>query len=220
MADDEVILLDYWVSVFGMRVRIALAEKEIKYESREEDLLGNKSDLLLKMNPIYKKIPVLIHNGKPVCESLIIVQYIDEIWNDRSPLLPSDPYQRAQARFWADFVDKKVAPRPGVLWGKGEEQEAARNEFLETFKILEGELGDKPYFGGETFGFVDISLVTFACWFHAFETFGKFSMKAEFPKITEWAKRCMQRESVAKSLQDPQKVDEFVVEYRKRLGLE
>ncbi|KAG2683719.1 hypothetical protein I3843_10G046300 [Carya illinoinensis] len=219
MADDEVILLDYWVSVFGMRVRIALAEKEIKYESREEDLLGNKSDLLLKMNPIYKKIPVLIHNGKPVCESLIIVQYIDEIWNDRSPLLPSDPYQRAQARFWADFVDKKVAPR-GVLWGKGEEQEAAKNELLETFKILEGELGDKPYFGGETFGFVDISLVTFSCWFHAFEMFGKFSMKAEFPKITEWAKRCKQRESVAKSLQDPQKVDEFVVEYRKWLGVE
>ncbi|KAG6691054.1 probable glutathione S-transferase [Carya illinoinensis] len=67
MADDEVILLDYWVSMFGTRVRIALAEKEIKYESWEEGLLalGNKSDLLLKMNPIYKQIPVLIHNGKP-----------------------------------------------------------------------------------------------------------------------------------------------------------
>ncbi|KAG6638607.1 hypothetical protein I3843_10G046500 [Carya illinoinensis] len=221
MADDEVILLDYWVSMFGMRVRIALAEKEIKYESREEGLLalGNKSDLLLKMNPIYKQIPVLVHNGKPVCESLNIVQYIDEIWNDRSPLLPSDPYQRAQARFWANFVDKKVTvpPRGGLLWGNGEEQEAAKNGLLETFKILEGELGDRPYFGGETFGFVDISLVTFSCWFRAFEMFGKFSIEAEFPKITEWAKRCMQRESVAKSLQDPQKVYEFVVEYRERL---
>ena len=94
------ILLDFWSSVFGLRVRIALAEKDIKYEYKEEDLMNdNKSPLLLEMNPIHKKIPVLIHNGKPVCESLVIVQYIDEVWNDKSPLLPSDPFQRAQARF-------------------------------------------------------------------------------------------------------------------------
>ncbi|KAK7257078.1 hypothetical protein RIF29_30793 [Crotalaria pallida] len=47
---DEVILLDYWPSPFGMRVRIALAEKGIKYESKEEDL-NNKSPLLIQMNP-------------------------------------------------------------------------------------------------------------------------------------------------------------------------
>jgi len=104
---DEVILLDSWPSPFGMRLRIALAEKGIKHEYKEEDL-RNKSPLLLQMNPIHKKIPVLIHNGKPICESLIAVQYIDEVWNEKSPLLPSDPYQRSQARFWADYVDKKV----------------------------------------------------------------------------------------------------------------
>jgi glutathione S-transferase len=105
---DEVVLLGFWPSMFGIRAMIALAEKGIKYEYKEEDIWNNKSELLLKMNPVHKKIPVLIHNGKPVCESLIIVQYVDEVWKDRSPLLPSDPYQRAQARFWADFVDKKV----------------------------------------------------------------------------------------------------------------
>ncbi|XP_009610728.1 glutathione S-transferase 3-like [Nicotiana tomentosiformis] len=103
---DEVVLLDTYVSMFGMRVRIALAEKGIQYEYKEQDLF-NKTPLLLQMNPIHKKIPVLIHNGKPICESLIIVQYIDEVWMDKSPLMPSDPYKRAQARFWADYVDKK-----------------------------------------------------------------------------------------------------------------
>ncbi|XP_024017783.1 glutathione S-transferase 3-like [Morus notabilis] len=104
---NEVILLDFGISKFSMRVRVALAEKGIKYEYKEENL-SNKSPLLLQMNPIHKKIPVLIHNGKPISESLIIVQYIDEVWNDKAPLFPSDPYQRAQARFWADFIDKKV----------------------------------------------------------------------------------------------------------------
>ncbi|CAL9129770.1 unnamed protein product [Musa textilis] len=103
-----VVLLDFWASPFGQRCRIALAEKGVEYEYREENILGAKSPLLLKSNPVYKKIPVLIHDGKPVCESLIIVQYIDEAWPDRAPLLPADPYARAQARFWADFVDMKV----------------------------------------------------------------------------------------------------------------
>lgn len=106
---DELILLDLWASPFGMRCRIALAEKGVKYESREEeDLVHNKSALLLQMNPVHKKVPVLIHNGKPICESTIIVQYIDEVWKNKAPLLPADPYQRAQARFWVDYVDKKV----------------------------------------------------------------------------------------------------------------
>ena len=84
-----------------------MAEKGIKYEYKEEDL-RNKSALFLQMNPVHKKIPLLTHNGKPVCESVIQVRYVDEVWHHKSPLLPYDPYQRAIARFWADFVDKKV----------------------------------------------------------------------------------------------------------------
>ncbi|KAF7848592.1 hypothetical protein BT93_L1825 [Corymbia citriodora subsp. variegata] len=76
--------------MFGMRCRIALAEKGVKYEYKEVDL-GNKSDLLLHLNPIHEKIPVLVHNCKPICESLIILQYIDETWSDKCSLLPSDP---------------------------------------------------------------------------------------------------------------------------------
>lgn len=107
MANEEVVLLDKWASMYGMRVRIALAEKGIKYESKEEDF-NNKSDLLLQSNPIHNKIPVLIHNGKSISESGIIVQYIDEVWNHKNPFLPKDPYERAQARFWVDYIDKKV----------------------------------------------------------------------------------------------------------------
>ncbi|XP_056172778.1 glutathione S-transferase U19-like [Syzygium oleosum] len=215
---EEVILLDFWPSPFAMRAKIALREKGVEFDLREEALLSNKSPLLLQMNPVHKKIPVLIHDGKPVCESLIIVQYIDETWGPESPLLPSDPHKRARARFWADYMDKKIFPAWRMVWlSTGEAQEAAKTEYIEGLKVLEGELGDKVYFGGERFGYVDVSLIPFYSWFYAVETSANFSIGEECPKLVGWAKRCMQRESVAKSLPDQHKVYDFMLELRKKL---
>ncbi|MED6166368.1 hypothetical protein PIB30_108555, partial [Stylosanthes scabra] len=45
-------------------LRITLAEKGVNYDCKEQHL-RNKSSLLLQMNPAHKKIPVLIHNGRP-----------------------------------------------------------------------------------------------------------------------------------------------------------
>ncbi|GMP53287.1 hypothetical protein CsSME_00018787 [Camellia sinensis var. sinensis] len=219
MANNKVVLLDLWASMFGMRVRIALAEKGIEYEYKEEDL-WNKSSLLLEMNPVHKKIPVLIHNGKSVCESLIAVEYIDEVWNEKAPLLPSDPYQKAQARFWADYVDKKIYDigRKILYSNVEEEKEEGKKGFIECLKVLEGELGDKPYFGGEVFGFVDIALVTFYSWFYTYETLGNFSLELECPKLISWAKRCIEKnESVSKSLPHQHKVYDFVLDLNKKL---
>ncbi|XP_031259931.1 probable glutathione S-transferase isoform X4 [Pistacia vera] len=216
----EVVLLHLLHSPFATRVRIALAEKEVEFESREEDL-SNKSPLLLKMNPVNKQIPVLIHKGKPICESLIIVEYIDEVWNHKSPLLPSHPYLRAHARFWGDYIDKKWFGLELGIWTSDHEvKEASKKELIEIFKVLEGELGDKPYYGGDTFGFVDVALIPYYAFFHTFEMLGNFSFEAEFPKLVSWAKRCMQKTSVSKSLCDQHKVYEVVLELKKKLVVE
>ncbi|KAH9290236.1 hypothetical protein KI387_034353, partial [Taxus chinensis] len=105
---EEVMVLSFRPSPFAMRVQIGLEEKGVRYDYQEENVMVNKSDLLLRTNPVFKKVPVLIHKGNPICESLIILQYIDEAWPASQPFLPSNPYERALARFWADFVDKKI----------------------------------------------------------------------------------------------------------------
>ncbi|XP_068656760.1 probable glutathione S-transferase parA [Aristolochia californica] len=217
---NEVSLIDFWASPFAVRARIALAYKGVDYENKQEKF-ADKSPLLLQMNPVHKKIPVLIHNGRPVCESLIIVQYIDEVWSHKSSLLPTDPYERANARFWADFIDKKVWDYGTKTWTKkGEEQEAAKKELLEILKLLEGELGEKPFFGGENLGYVDVALLPFTAWFYTYETEGNFSVEEECPKLMDWVNWCMDLDCVSKNQPDSLKIYHFAMTaMKKRLGL-
>ena len=104
-----VVLLNCFVSPFGNRVRIALKLKGVAYEEKAENLAA-KSPLLLSSNPVHAKVPVLIVDGKPVCESLVILEFIDDGFSAAGApqLLPADPYARAHARFWASYVDTKV----------------------------------------------------------------------------------------------------------------
>ncbi|KAF0929939.1 hypothetical protein E2562_027069, partial [Oryza meyeriana var. granulata] len=103
----ELKLLGTWMSPFVIRVRLALSLKGLSYEYIEQNI-RDKSELLVVSNPVHKKVPVLIHDGKPICESEIIVQYIDEAFPGAGAgFLPSDPYERAVARFWVSYIDDK-----------------------------------------------------------------------------------------------------------------
>ncbi|TVU31928.1 hypothetical protein EJB05_23639, partial [Eragrostis curvula] len=129
------------------------------------DLYNEKSELLLKSNPVYKKVPVLIHNGKPVCESQLIVQYIDETFGTTGPsLLPTDPYERAVSRFWASYIDDKLFAF-GFQVGRAKTEEEKAEALKETFaalEILEAAFKEyskgKPFFGGDSVGYLDIIL--------------------------------------------------------------
>lgn len=66
-----------------------------------EEAAGAHSELLVRSNPVDKSIPVLIHNYRPICESIMIVEYIYEVWGtgiESSSILPFDPYNRAYVR--------------------------------------------------------------------------------------------------------------------------
>ena len=112
MAEEEVKLFGTWASPFSRRIEVALKLKGVQYEYIEENLT-NKSPALLNYNPVHKQIPVLVHNGKPVAESFVIMEYVDETWK-HNPILPTDPYEKAMARFWAKYIDDKVKPIPCI----------------------------------------------------------------------------------------------------------
>ncbi|RWR75764.1 SAICAR synthetase [Cinnamomum micranthum f. kanehirae] len=176
-----------WSSPFALRVIWALKLKGIEHEYCYEDL-SNKSPLLLEYNPIHKKVPVLVHNGRPIVESIVILEYIDETWKE-NPILPEDPYDRAMARFMAKFSDEKCLQAVWrVFTTQGKEREEAIAPALECLKTLEEWLVGKKYFNGETLGFADIVLAWIANLLGVFEEVMELKLVAEerFPLLCAW----------------------------------
>ncbi|CAK8541775.1 unnamed protein product [Lathyrus sativus] len=196
------------VKLFGMRgsplvarVDIALNLKGIEYEYVEEKL-GNFSETLIKYNPVYKKVPVLVHNEKPISESILILEYIDETWK-QNPILPSDPYKRALARFWSKFIDDKFLG--AVLKASSSIDEKEREESFKEIEVvlqfLEDELKEK-YFGGEEIGIVDITAVFIAFWFPVIQEAAgwKLFTSEKFSKLYKWSEDLNNHAVVKKQL--------------------
>ncbi|XP_009140998.1 glutathione S-transferase U7 [Brassica rapa] len=198
---EEVKLLGMWASPFSRRVEIALTLKGVPYEFSEQDIT-NKSPLLLQSNPVHKMIPVLLHNGKPISESLVILEYIDDTWQN-NPILPQDPYDRAIARFWARFLDEQVYVTAMKVVGKvGEEKDAAVEATRDLLKLLEKELVGKDFLGGESLGFVDIVATLVAFWLmRTEEVVGVKVVPVEmFPEIHRWVKNLLDVDVIKKCI--------------------
>ncbi|KAI3514427.1 hypothetical protein L1887_12813 [Cichorium endivia] len=212
---DEVKLYAVAGSPFVSRAKIALNMKGIKYENLEQDL-RNKSAELIKYNPVHKKVPVLVHNGNAISESLVIVEYIDDVWKG-VPILPQDPYEKAVARFWAKFIDDKCIPAIFKAFPQGNEQTDA--EALEQLQILENELKVKgtKFFGGDNINLVDIAAGFIAYWLGIIqEAAGKeLVTKEKFPKLTVWADDFVNFEVVKEVLPPRENLLGF---FKKRFG--
>ncbi|XP_060187852.1 glutathione S-transferase U9-like [Lycium barbarum] len=84
-------------SPHSKRVELALKFKGIFLE-----FVRNKSPS--PTQPSSQKGTVLIHNGRAIVESLVIIEYIDETWKHEPKLLPIEPYDRARVLFWAGYI--------------------------------------------------------------------------------------------------------------------
>ncbi|XP_060217891.1 glutathione transferase GST 23-like [Lycium barbarum] len=186
---EELKLHSTWSSRFGLRIAWALHIKGVEYDAIFEDL-SQKSPELLQYNPIHKKVPVLVHKGKPICESLVILEYIDETWKE-APLLPQDPYEKAMARFWAKFGDEKLLPSIwSVFTGQGEEKKEALGPAMQNLELLEEQLKEKKFFGGEEIGYLDLVFGWLAYLLDVFEEAIDLKLfdAGKFPHLSAWMK--------------------------------
>ncbi|KAI3866065.1 hypothetical protein MKW92_001816 [Papaver armeniacum] len=212
--ESSVKLIGAWFSSFSFKVKCGLELKGIKYEYIKEDLM-NKSEMLLKYNPVYKKIPVFVHDEKPILESMVILEYIEETWPNDYPLLPKDPYEKSIARFWIKFSDEKgMSFRTFFKTPSGEEHEKTKGDIMEILKTIEEQsaIGDgSKFFGGDKINAVDLAFAFIAHWFEPMEEVAgvKLLEAHKFPKLHAWTERFKQNSVVKNNLPDTNKLVGF-----------
>jgi glutathione S-transferase len=95
-------LIDAARCPYCARVRIALTEKGLAYETVEVDL-SDRPQWLLELNPPKGRVPVL----DELPESEVIMEYLEDS-HPEPALLPADPAERAQARLLVHRFDEAL----------------------------------------------------------------------------------------------------------------
>lgn len=95
-------LFHFGSAISAQKVRLALAEKRISFESRDVKGILRSSDYL-NINP-NGVVPTLVHDTHVLIESRIISEYLEEAFPE-PPLMPCGPYERYRARYWSRQSD-------------------------------------------------------------------------------------------------------------------
>jgi glutathione S-transferase len=103
----ELILYDFGNSVCCQKVRITLRAKGLEWRAIGVDLFKAEQyePEYLALNP-KGVVPTLVHDGKPVIESTLICEYIDQTFAQPPRLIPAEPWRQSRMRLWSKMVDE------------------------------------------------------------------------------------------------------------------
>ena len=103
------------MSTCSQKVRIALAEKHLEWESVHLNLRdGDQFDPdYLALNP-KGVVPTLIHDDIVVRESQVILEYLEDAFREPS-LRPPDAAGRARMRLWTKQPDEDIHPSTAMV---------------------------------------------------------------------------------------------------------
>jgi glutathione S-transferase len=186
-----VLLYDSQVSGNCYKVRLLLAQLDIRYERREVDVVdrAGRELLLGALNPGLRVPTLVLDDGRPLAESNAILCYFAE----GTPLLPADGYERAQVLQWLFFEQYSHEPNIAVVrfWTRlsptqppESELAARRTAGQAALEAMDRHLRDRSFLVGEVYTVADIALYAYT---HVAEE-GGFQLK-RYPAIGAWLAR-------------------------------
>lgn len=197
-------LYEHPLSAYAMKAKIALLEKGLEFTPVVPAGMmdGNKENTFTDASP-RGEIPALVDGDVTVFDSTIIMEYLEDKWPN-PPLLPRAPAERARVRMIEDVMDSLYEANN---WGLGEVLRFKRATGPLADKLvarahanitqlqgwLEKQLGSRPWFNGDAFGWGDVACAPYIA----------RSTAAGHPPpagsaLEKWQERACARPSVAK----------------------
>jgi len=152
-------LCGFAVSNYYNKVKFALMEKGIPFE--EELVWADRSPALLEKSPL-GKIPYLETDQGVVCESQVMMDYLESVYPQPS-LLPADPFAAAKVRELIVFLELHVELVARELYSKAffhgslsdDMKERTEKQLKRGIKGLRQLAKFSPYIAGAEFTMAD-----------------------------------------------------------------
>ncbi|MFN9779418.1 MAG: glutathione S-transferase family protein [Alphaproteobacteria bacterium] len=201
----SLVLYEHPLSPYAQKCKIALYEKGVDFTAKIPTAIGTgQVDTAFLAASPRGEVPALVDGDFPVFDSTVILEYIEDRF-PAPPLLPRDARLRAKARMIEDSMDTLYEP---INWGLGElrwfkraEGERARviearaaGQARDFYAWLERQLGDGPWFCGDSFGWGDLSVIPYIN-----GSTGLGIGPSASSKLGQWQARANARSSVAKT---------------------
>lgn len=174
---------------YAARVRIVLAEKGLEVDVVEIDL-SDRPAWLYEKNPA-GRVPVLEEDDRPLAESTVIMEFLEERYPEPA-LLPPDPADRAAVRLIIFRANELTDP----YYALRREEDGAAEQFDAALAKLDVQLYERDYLGGAEYGLADIALVPWLL--RARDMLGV--ELSGYPSLGAWLARLEQRPAIAAEL--------------------
>lgn len=184
---------------------LVLEELGVPCEKIKVDIRGGetKKPDYLKKNP-NGKVPLIVHDGTPIWESVAITMYLGEVFGVEKKLYPAPGPRRGEAMKWIAWTNVTFGEAVGRFtrhtmdWYPADQKnekagEAAKVDIAGCLRILDEALEGRDYLLGADYTLADTHLHSITDWVR--------HMKIDFEpfaRVNAWSKRCAARPAYRK----------------------
>ncbi|WRT64418.1 uncharacterized protein IL334_001350 [Kwoniella shivajii] len=218
--DADLVFWSGWFCPFNQRIWMALEERKISYKYQEVNPY-KKEKHFLDLNPL-GLVPTLEiksegdSQNKALYESDVLVEFLEDLYpasEEHPSIFPQDTYEKSWARLNVQHITKKIIPAYFKLqqFQDSSDQEKAREELYSGLRTL-AERVKRPYFAGEQFTAVDMSIAPFVRRFYNLVEYRDLDESKVGNGWLEYREKLLDRES----LKDTSSEDKYYAELLSR----
>nr|WP_284500703.1 glutathione S-transferase family protein [Microbulbifer sp. GX H0434] len=193
-------------SSYCQKVLVALYENGTPFEFRmlSPDEPEN-TERLAEIWP-FRRFPVLVEDGRAVCESSVIIEHLVLYHPGPVPLLPEDPRAALEVRFMDRFFDLYIStPQQKFVLDRLRPEdsrdpfgvEEAGRMFDTAYQWLDDKMRDRKWAAGDSFTLADCAAAP--ALFYADWT---YPIDPSFTHVHNYRKRLLQRPSFARAVDE------------------